>query len=169
MKRILIGLSVALLAAVWMSGSWVFFNSIALGAERSDTPGLVEQGCFFHHGGDHGRHHHRFWKMLNLTEDQKKQMFAIRLDGRAKMKTMAQSLKTGREQLIALVKSGKFDEVKAREIAKGQAAVIADLIVEKTRMMSRMYAVLTPEQRAKLQQMHEKWKSHHEKEYEQKN
>jgi len=35
-------------------------------------------------------------------------------------------------------------------------------------MHSKMYAVLTPEQRAKVEQMREKWKARHEKEHEHK-
>jgi Spy/CpxP family protein refolding chaperone len=35
-------------------------------------------------------------------------------------------------------------------------------------MKSRLYAVLTPEQRAKVEQMLEKWKSRHDKEPKQK-
>ncbi|MGD0887572.1 MAG: Spy/CpxP family protein refolding chaperone, partial [Thermodesulfovibrionales bacterium] len=82
---------------------------------------------------------------------------------RAKIKPLFQQLKAGRDQLRALPK-GQFDEAKVRSIAKGQADTIADMIVAKERMKSRMYAVLTPEQRTKVEQMREKWKSHHEKE-----
>lgn len=101
--------------------------------------------------------------MLNLTDNQKKEIFSIRLDERAKMKPMMESLKDGHKQLAALVKSDKFDEAKAQSIAKGQAAILANIIVEKARMRSRMYAVLTPEQRTKLEQIHKSWKDRHEK------
>lgn len=157
MKKVFIGLAVALTAAVWMIGSSFFFNSLALGAE-----------CGHHHRG-HWKHHHCFGKMLNLTDNQKKEMFAIRLDEQAKIKPLFKSLKQGRMQLRGLVKSAKFDEAKAQSIAKGQAAIIANIIVERTRMKSRMYAVLTPEQRTTLQQMHEKWKARHEKKHGQTN
>ena len=103
-----------------------------------------------------------------MTDEQKKEMFSIRLDERAKMKPLFQKLKDGRKQLIDVVKTGKFDEAKVRAIAKGQADIIADIIVEKARMKSRMYAVLTPEQRAKAEQMRESWKARHEKEHENK-
>jgi Spy/CpxP family protein refolding chaperone len=79
------------------------------------------------------------------------------------MKPLVLKLKAGREQLCALPK-GQFDEAKVRAIAKGQADIITELIVDKERMKSRIYAVLTPEQRTKVEQMREKWKSHHEKE-----
>ncbi len=59
----------------------------------------------------------------------------------------------------ALEKTGQFDEAKVQAVAKGQAEIISQLIVEKARMKSRMYAVLTPEQRAKAEQMRESWKA----------
>jgi len=163
MKKLLTGLTVTLVAAVWMVGSWLFFNSIAAGAEGSGPPAVAEKGHWGHHHGGHCRHHRHLWKKLNLTDEQKKEMFSIKLDERAKMKPLFEKLRDGRKQLIAVVKTGKFDETKVRDIAKGQADIIAEIIVEKTRMKSRMYAVLTPEQRAKIEQMHEKWKAHKEK------
>jgi Spy/CpxP family protein refolding chaperone len=181
MKRLLTGFTVTLVAAVWMIGSWFFFNSIAAGTQGSVTPavadvskagpqdtGAAEGKCGEHwkHRHGHWKHHHghhHLWKKLNLTDAQKKEMFSMRLEERAKMKPLVQQLKAGRDQLRALPK-GQFDEAKVRAIAKGQADIITELIVEKQRMKSRVYAVLTPEQRAKVEQMCEKWKSWHEKE-----
>ena len=176
MKKLLTGLTVTLVAAVWLAGSWFFFSSIAVGAEQGGTPAVTEAGKTG--PGDsgtaegrcrgHWKHHHRghwkrhLWKKLNLTDAQKKELFSIRLDERAKMKPLFQKLKAGRDQLRALPK-GQFDEAKVRAIAKGQADIITELIVDKQRMQSKMYAVLTPEQRAKLEQMREKWKAHKEK------
>jgi protein CpxP len=102
------------------------------------------------------------WKKLNLTDEQKKEMFSIRLDERAKMKPLIQKLKAGRDELRALPK-GQFDESKVRAIAKGQADTLTELIVAKERMKSRMYAVLTPEQRAKAKELSDAWKAKHEK------
>ena len=178
MKRLLTGFTITLVAAVWMIGSWFFFNSIAVGGSGSATPavadvsktgsqdtGADECECGHHwkhhHWGRHGHHH--LWKKLHLTDAQKKEMFSIRLEERAKMKPIVQKLKAGFNQLRALPK-GQFDEAKVRAIAKGQADIITELIVEKQRMKSRIYAVLTQEQRTKVEQMREKWKSRHEKE-----
>jgi len=176
MKRLLTAFTITFVAAVWMIGSWLFFNSIAVGAQQgSATPAVAdisktgpqdadaaecERG---HHWKHHHHGHHHLWKELNLTDAQKKEMFSIRLEERAKMKPLVQKLKEGREQLRALPK-GQFDEAKVQTIAKGHADIITELIVEKQRMKSRIYAVLTPEQRAKVEQMREKWKSWHENE-----
>ena len=75
------------------------------------------------------------------------------------MKPLVQQLKAGRDQLDALRKSGPFDEAKVRSIAKGQADTLIELIVAKERMKSRIYAVLTPEQRTKAEELRESWKS----------
>ena len=177
MKRVLTGFTITLVAAVWMIGSWLFFNSIAVGAQGSATPavadvsktdpqdtGAAKGECGHHwkhrHWGRHGHHH--LWRKLNLTDAQKKEMFSIRLEERAKMKPLFQKLKAGCDQLRSLPKD-QFDEAKVRAIAKGQGEIRAELIVERQRMKSRLYAVLTPEQRAKVDQMIEKWKSRHDK------
>ncbi|SPF36524.1 exported hypothetical protein [Syntrophobacter sp. SbD1] len=169
MKTLQKGFTVTLVSAVWMIGSLFLFNPVTSADQGAATPGVADEGhCGEHWKGHHGdwkgRHrHHHFFKELNLTDAQKKEMFAIRLEERGKMKPIVEKLKAGREQLRALPK-GQFDEVKVRAIAKGQADTIAELIVGKQRMKSRMYAVLTPEQRAKAEQMHENWKARHEKE-----
>lgn len=156
MKRLLTGLTVTLAGVVWMIGSLCLFNSIAVADDGH---------CGGHWKGHHGHHH--LWEKLNLTDAQKKEMFSIRLEERAKMKPLIEKLKEGRHQLHALPK-GQFDEAKVRAIAKAQGDIKVELIVEKQRMESMIYAVLTPEQRAKIDQMHEKWKSRHEKEQKEK-
>ena len=180
MKRLLTAFTITFVAAVWMIGSWLFFNSIAVGAQQgSATPAVAdisktgpqdadaaecERG---HHWKHHHHGHHHLWKELNLTDAQKKEMFSIRLEERAKIKPLVQKLKAGRDQLRALP-MGQFDEAKVRAVAKGQEDIRTELIVEKQRMKSRIYGVLTQEQRAKVEQMREKWKSRHEKEQEDK-
>ena len=99
MKRLLTGFTVTLVAVVWMMGSCFFFNPIAAGAQ--DT-GAAKCKCGEHWKHRHGHHH--LWKRLNLTDAQKKEMFSIRLDERAKMKPLVQKLKDGRQQLRALPK-----------------------------------------------------------------
>ena len=134
MKKVLTGFAVTLAAVVWMTGSWFFFNSIAAGAQGSATPvaadvskagskdeAPAECKCGEHWKHGHWRHgHHHWWKKLNLTDAQKKEVFSIRLEERAKMKPLVQKLEAGRDQLRALPK-GHFDEAKVRAIAKGQA------------------------------------------------
>ncbi len=176
MKRLLTGFTVTLAAVVWMTGSWLFFNSITAGAQGLATPAFAEKtgpndgasqehcGKWKGHHRHFGRHHGHFalWRKLNLTDAQRSQIKTIVSEERPKMKPLFQQLQAGREQLNALIKSGSFDEAKVQSIAKGQAATLADMIVEKQRMKSRIYAVLTPEQRARAEKLREAWKTLHE-------
>lgn len=179
MKRILIGFAITLVALVWMTGSWWYFNSIALGAAEPGTAAVADVGktgskdeaatsgqCAKHWKGRHG--HHGLWKKLNLTDAQRSQVRSIIAEDRAKIKPLLQQLKAGRDQLDALRKSGPFDETKVRSIAKGQADTLTELVVARERMKSRIYAVLTPEQRAKAEQLRESWKARKGKEPNQK-
>ena len=99
MKKLLTGFAVTLVAAVWMVGSWFFFNTIAAGAQGTNTPsggdveksapqdpGTAEGRCECGNHWGHHRGHHHLWKKLNLTDAQKKEIFSIRLEERAKMK-----------------------------------------------------------------------------------
>ncbi len=182
MKNLFTGFAVTLVAVVWMTGSWLFFNSIASGDQGSASPAVADAdkaapkdetakgdcGKWKGHHRHFGRHHGRFglWKMigrkLNLTDAQRNQIKTIVSEERPKMKPLFQQLKAGREQLEALMKSGPFDEAKVRSIAKGQADTIADMIVARQRMKSQIWAVLTPEQRAKAEKLREAWKTLHE-------
>ena len=179
MKRLLTGFAVTLAAVVWVTGSWFFFNSIAAGTQGSGTAAAAEvnkgdpqdtgaakgecRGHWKHHHGHHGHHH--LWKKLHLTDAQKTQIHTIISEERAKMKPLVQQLKAGRDQLIALRKSGPFDEAKVRAIAKGQADTLIELIVARESMKSKIFAVLTPEQRTKAQELRESWKARHGKKH----
>ncbi len=170
MKKLLTGLVITLVALVWMIGSWLFFNSIAAGTQGLASPAFAEktgprdEAAPEHCGKWKGHHRHfALWKKLNLIDAQRNQIKAIMSEERPKMKPLFQQLKAGREQLDALIKSGPFDEAKVQSIAKGQAATLADMIVARERMKSRIYAVLTPEQRARAEKLREAWKILHEK------
>ena len=169
MKKTLTGFAIVVVAALWMTGSWVFFNSIAIGAEGTPTPApappqnqeqtTAPSNEMHHCKGFH--HHGNFFKELNLSEAQKKEIKAIREQAHPKMKPLIKELKAGREELVALRKTGKFDEPKVRAIAEKQAKTLANVIVERENILYKIRAVLTPEQRGKLDTMRESCKSNH--------
>ncbi|HYA41525.1 MAG TPA: Spy/CpxP family protein refolding chaperone [Syntrophobacteraceae bacterium] len=178
MKKLLTVFAIIFVAAVWMTGSWLFFDTLAVGAQGPGGPPSVdvdkaaakdETGDKKHCGDQQGHRHgkgsriHRFLEKLNLSGAQKQQVKAIVTEERAKMKPLLQQLKAGRDQLDILRKSGTFDEAKVRSVAKGQADTLSDLIVIRERMRSGIWALLTPEQRAKGEQMRESWKARREK------
>lgn len=64
------------------------------------------------------------------------------------------------KQMEALTANGQFDEAKVREVANQQAAIHADQIVEHERMKSKVFSLLTPEQRVKAEAMHQGMREH---------
>ena len=103
---------------------------------------------FGHHGG-WMRH---MAKQLNLTDAQQTQIKGIMATEKTKMKPLMQQMRQNQQAQDANI-NGSFDENQARAFAGKQAQIMTDLIVEKQRMRSEVYAVLTPEQRQKAQQL----------------
>ena len=80
------------------------------------------------------------------------------------VKPSLQKLADGQKQMFAATQNGAYDEAKVRTIAEEQSQTIADLLVEKERFISQVYAnVLTPEQRTKADAMRQKWSQHLQK------
>ena len=96
---------------------------------------------------------------LNLTDDQKTQVKAIFDSSRETVKPAVDELKANREKLMQL--SGQsFDEAQVSEIAKRQGELMSQLIVERERAKSKVFAILTDEQKAKAKEMQDKMKDH---------
>lgn len=105
------------------------------------------------HGIRHGRGMlQHMTKALNLTEAQQAQVKTIMQAERAKIQPIMQQLRQNEQAQNASV-TGEFDEAKARDFAQKQSQLMSDMIVEKQRTKSQIYAVLTPEQRQKALQL----------------
>ena len=111
------------------------------------------------HGGrgkDHARMMEHVSKELGLTAEQQTQVKSL-FEG---MHTAEEARQTKREelrkQLDEATKGGQFDETRVRAIATEQATLMADSLVEHERMKSKIYAILTPEQRVKAEELHKR-------------
>lgn len=94
---------------------------------------------------------------LNLTEAQKTEIHAVFAAERQNVMPLLGQLHDAKRQYDSANAPGSFDEAKARAFAARQAQTIAELIVVKERVKSKVYAVLTPEQREKAQEMHDRF------------
>ena len=125
--------------------------------------GLATSAFAQHRHMGFGRHNgwmlKRMTKQLNLTEAQQTQIKGIMADEKTKIKPMMQQLRQNQKAEDANV-NGSFDENQARAFANKQAQLMTDLIVEKERMRSQVYAVLTPEQRQKALQLMQERQQH---------
>lgn len=139
MKKLTIGL---LLAALVSLGTM-----FAFGQQNGGNDGKRMRR---HHGK---RGHFRIMKNLDLTDAQKEQIKAIRQAGKEKTKNLRESLKANRQQLQEITANGQFNEAQIQAIAAQQSGIMAQLIVEKTRVKSQIYNILTADQKAKIEEM----------------
>lgn len=100
---------------------------------------------------------------LKLNDGQKAQIKTLLETGVATMAPLQQKIDEVRKQLELATENGQFDEAQVRALATQQAQLTAETIVEHERMKSKIFSLLTPEQRARATEMlklHRKHLSH---------
>ena len=91
---------------------------------------------------------------LNLTDDQKAQIKKIQDSIRDSDKALFDQMRTLHENQTDPVNSA-FDEAAVRSAAEARAKIQVELEVSHARMMSQIFGVLTPEQKAQLAAKHD--------------
>ena len=94
----------------------------------------------------------RLANYLNLTPDQRDQAKAILEQAKAAAQPILAQVKAGREQLANAVKSGASDADIDR-LSIQQGVLNGQLIAIRTKAMGKVYAILTPDQRQKADQL----------------
>ena len=94
---------------------------------------------------------------LDLTDEQKAQIRQILENEKPTVQPIVQDAIATRRLILESTKNGNFDETQVRALATRQAQNVANLIVERERVKTQIYQVLTPEQRAKVEQMKEQF------------
>ena len=97
----------------------------------------------------------RMAEALDLTKEQRAKVRAIVDKARPQTRELRDQLSDKRKELHALMQQEAPKDRDIRKIADDQGKLIADLIVQRTKVKSEIRAVLTPEQREKLQQRFE--------------
>jgi Spy/CpxP family protein refolding chaperone len=91
---------------------------------------------------------------LNLTDSQRDQIASMWKEELPRVRPLLRELLGGLSEMPLADANGSFAEVKARAIADKQAAILSQLLVERQRLISRIYNdVLTPEQRQKADEL----------------
>ena len=136
-----------LAAAIAVLFTTVVANSHSQTAEAAPPP-MHEHG----HGFGHGEHMMEFFAdYLNLTEAQQAQAKSIMEKEHAALKPLFQQLRQTDEQLRQY-EQGAYDEAKVRALAAQKAQAETELTVQKTRIHSELFQLLTPEQQAKMKE-----------------
>ena len=145
MKRILIWSSVAVL---------VIGSGLAI-ARASDAGSW--QGCFANHHGHFGPMSHIAHE-LNLNHAQERQIQSMWRAEKPTVLGLVRQFSAESKEMDAATAQGNVNESKVEEIASRQGTAIAKLLVEKEQFKARIYnTVLTPEQRAKADEMQTRW------------
>jgi Spy/CpxP family protein refolding chaperone len=93
---------------------------------------------------------------LNLTDDQKQHARSILEATRQSAEPVAQQLRQQRLALREAVKAGKSD-AEIDQLSSNAGALMGQLTALHTKGFSKIYAILTPDQRAKAQQLGEQF------------
>lgn len=107
---------------------------------------------FGRHGMDSEMRIDRMSEFLGLNAEQRRQVRAIVDKARPQSRNLRDKLRDNHQQLRALMQQDNPNGSDVRKLADAQGKLIADQIVQRTKMQSDIRAILTPEQRAKLQQ-----------------
>ena len=89
---------------------------------------------------------------LNLSADQRAQVQQIMAGAKQEAAPLRQQMQQNRKALADAIKSG--NDAQIDQITKAEAPVKAQLASIHARAMAKIYATLTPEQKAKADQMH---------------
>lgn len=103
-------------------------------------------------------HHlpHHLMKRLDLTEEQRDQMFEITHAQQPAIRKKMKALHKGREALQQAAMAETYDSEAVRALADRQAEIKAELIVMRNATFHSIFTLLTSEQREEITQMKEK-------------
>jgi Spy/CpxP family protein refolding chaperone len=87
---------------------------------------------------------------LDLTDAQQAQVKEIMAKERPSFQPLMLQMAQNRKQMRQLIMSTGFDEGKARELATQQTQTVTELTVQRARVESELFQILTPDQKTKL-------------------
>jgi Spy/CpxP family protein refolding chaperone len=132
-----------------LASALVLIGAVALGAQEFHH---------YRHGNFFVRH---IIRELDLSDAQVASIKQILVEERPALQALAEKHREQRDQLRAL---GTFDEAKVRTYAQNNTETYVQFVVEREKIRSRIYAVLTPAQQQKvdklMNQMHGHMQDH---------
>ena len=100
-----------------------------------------------------------FFRQLNLTEDQKAKMKQIRETFAQSNKPLRDQVRAKRQELRQASEGGTFNEALATQKLTEMASLEAKLMGERVKLHQETLSVLTPEQKAQLEQSKAQFKT----------
>jgi Spy/CpxP family protein refolding chaperone len=94
------------------------------------------------HGGPFGH--------LGLDEAQQDKLFPLRHEQEPQLRALRRQMDKARQELASLGRSAQYSDARAKALADSIGKAAAELALLHARTESRAFAILTPQQRAKL-------------------
>lgn len=95
----------------------------------------------------------RMTEQLNLTKDQQASVREILKKFEPKMRELMDKMRTSREALRKQTDDGKADDKQVQKLAQEQGQLMAETIVQRTRIDAEIQKVLTDAQRQKFKEI----------------
>jgi len=110
-------------------------------------------------GGPNGernmdRRAERMAEKLNLSDTQRDQFKQIHEQGRGEGQAIHEAMQKNRDAMHKLDPSAKDYAKQVAKLANEQAELVKQMVVHKSEVRAEVHAMLTPEQREKMGQMH---------------
>lgn len=97
-------------------------------------------------------------RRLDLSEAQRDQIFKLFHDQAPAMRERMKAARDAREELRKAATAATFDGARVRQLADAAGKAHADAAYARAETMSKVAALLTPEQRARLEQSRSQWR-----------
>jgi Spy/CpxP family protein refolding chaperone len=143
------------------SGAMAAGLAFAQGAPAAPAPGTQSAPAQGAHRNYMKQRRARFEQQLNLTDYQKAQAKTIFSQARDTAKPVREQLKANRQALRAAVKADNSSEI--QKLASTEGNLMGKMVAIHTEAAAKFYQVLTPEQRAKAEQLHAQFRQRHER------
>jgi len=155
-------LAIATLSAIALAASIAVAQSVSTGQDNSQAGARKEW-----RGGNRGERREHGWggmhdgafRQLNLTDDQKAKMKAIRESFAERNKPLREQLQAKRQELHQASEGGTFNEALATQKLTEMASLEAKLMGERFKLQQETLSVLTAEQKAQLEQSKAQFKA----------
>jgi Spy/CpxP family protein refolding chaperone len=148
-------LAIASVSAIALAGSIAVAQTVTPDqTQQQGSQQMERHGGRGNHGGRGwgGMREGGFFRQLNLTEDQKAKMKQIHESFAEKNRPLREQLRAKRQELRQASEGGTFNEALATQKLTEMASLEAKLMGEQFKLHQETLSVLTPEQKAQLEQ-----------------
>src|ERR1041384_3001069 len=146
--------------AITLAAALALAVAVPIAIAQSTDPGQKGGTHQFGHGhGGRGAMAGAMFRNLDLTDAQKAQMKQIRESHSQTLRPLMQQIRAKRQEIRQASKNGTFDEALVTQKLNEIAPLEAKLMGEEFRTHQEMLAVLTPDQKTKLDQLREQQKA----------